>query len=275
MSGPVPLVAAAAVLGLIVGSFLNVVAHRLPRKSSLIRPGSACPECGHSLRAWENIPVISYLLLRGRCRECGARIPLHYPVTETVTGLASAVVAAVVGLGPVLLPALVFTWTLLALGRIDLDTQLLPNRLTLPLGALGLGLSLAVAWLPELAAAPERPVGLPGPLGSLLGIGLGYGLLFLAGGAYQLATGREGLGGGDLKLLGAMGAWIGPVATLLALFLAALGGSLIGGLLILLRRGDRHLAIPFGPFLAAGGWCLFLWKGAIIRWYFGLSGLSG
>ena len=268
-------VGATSLLGLVIGSFLNVVAHRLPRGDSLSHPGSACPRCGHRLRAWENIPLISYLLLRGRCRKCAGAIPVHYPLTEAVTGLASGVVAAMVGPEPLLAPALVFSWTLIALGRIDLDTQLLPNRLTLPLGALGLALSLTTIWVPWLAAAPHHPLGMPGPVGSLLGIAVGYGLLFLAGWTYFLVTGREGLGGGDLKLLGAMGAWIGPVATLLALFLAALGGSLIGGLLILLRGGDRHLAIPFGPFLAAGGWLLFLWKGTIIRWYFGLSGLSG
>jgi leader peptidase (prepilin peptidase)/N-methyltransferase len=266
-------IAAATVLGLIVGSFLNVVAHRLPRRLSVVRPPSACPHCGHRLRPWENIPVVSYLALRGRCRGCGAAIGLHYPLTEAATGAVSGLTAAAVGPTPFLLPALIFAWTLVVLTRIDLDLQLLPDRLTLPLAGLGLGLSLLGVWVPGLIGW-DGP-GLPPPLGSLLGFAVGYGLLFAAGWGYAKATGREGLGGGDLKLLGAVGAWVGPVAVLLALFLAALLGSLVGGLLILLRGGTRHLAIPFGPFLAAGGWALLLWKETLIRWYFGLSGLSG
>jgi leader peptidase (prepilin peptidase)/N-methyltransferase len=265
--------AGAGLLGLIVGSFLNVVAHRLPQGASLVRPPSACPQCGHRLRPWENVPVLSYLLLRGRCRGCGTPIAAHYPLTEAATGVLSALVGATVGLTPFLLPGLVFTWFLVALTRIDLDLQLLPDRLTWPLAGLGVLFSVAGLWLPGLNAA--NGPGLPGPVGSLLGFGVGYGLLFGAAWAYAAATGREGMGGGDLKLLGALGAWIGPVAVPLALFLAALMGSLIGGLLMLLRGGGRHLAIPFGPFLAAGGWVLLLWKETLIRWYFGLSGLSG
>lgn len=260
------------ILGLIVGSFLNVVAHRLPRRLSIVRPASACPRCGHPLAPWENIPVASYLVLRGRCRGCGAPIGFRYPLTEAATGLVSGLTAAAVGPSLFLIPALAFTWFLVVLTRIDLDLQLLPDRLTLPLAGLGLALSAAGLWLPALAGGTSP--GLPGPIGSLLGLAVGYGLLFGAGWAYAAATGREGLGGGDLKLLGALGAWTGPVAVLLALFLAALMGSLIGGFVMLLRGGDRHLAIPFGPFLAVGGWVLFLWKETLIRWYFGLSGLS-
>jgi len=272
-TGTAVIVTAVVILGLIVGSFLNVVAHRLPRDQSLVRPPSACPHCGNRIRPWHNIPVVSYLVLRGRCRSCGASIGRHYPLTEAATGLVSGVTAGTVGLTPFLLPALTFSWTLIALTRIDLDLQLLPDRLTLPLAGLGLGLSLLGLWVPGLIG--WHGPGLPPPLGSLLGFALGYGLLFAAGWAYAAATGREGLGGGDLKLLGALGAWVGPVAVLLALFVAALMGSLIGGLAILLRGGGRHLAIPFGPFLAAGGWILLLWKETVIQWYFGLSGLSG
>jgi leader peptidase (prepilin peptidase)/N-methyltransferase len=273
MSVTVLLAATGGLLGLIVGSFLNVVAHRLPHRVSLVHPPSACPQCGHRIRAWENIPLLSYLLLRGRCRDCGSPIPLHYPATEAFTGAATAVAALAAGPGWILLPALLWTWLLIALARIDLDTQLLPDRLTLPLGFLGLLFSAAALVTPVFVLGPGPAM--PSPLGSVLGAALGYGVLFLAAWGYYLATGREGLGGGDLKLLGAMGAWIGPVAVPLALFLAAVLGSLVGGVLILLRGGSRHLAIPFGPFLAAGGWVLFFWKDTIIRWYFGLSGLSG
>lgn len=269
------LIGGSGLLGLVVGSFLNVVAHRLPRGRSVVHPPSACPACGHRIRAWENIPLLSYTALRGRCRGCGARISPGYPLTELTAGLLSCVTAWVVGPVWLLGPALVLTWVLLVLARIDLELQLLPDRLTLTLGALGLVYASAVGFLPSALGDPTMAGAPPAPLASLLGGGLGYGLLFLAGWGYHRATGREGLGGGDLKLLGALGTWIGPVAVLLALFLAALMGSLIGGLLILLRGGDRHLAIPFGPFLAAGGWALFLWKDTIIRWYFGLSGSLG
>ncbi|MEF8794294.1 prepilin peptidase [Thiohalorhabdus sp.] len=273
MPETVILATAAAALGLIVGSFLNVVAHRLPRGQSLLYPPSACPHCGQRVRPWHNVPVASYLFLRGRCRNCGAPIGRHYPLTEAATGLISGITAGAIGLTPFLLPGLIFAWTLIALTRIDLDLQLLPDRLTLPLAGLGLALSVVGIWVPGLIG--WQGPGLPPPLGSLLGLALGYGLLFATGWAYAAATGREGLGGGDLKLLGALGAWVGPVAVVLALFVAALLGSLIGGLIILLRGGGRHLAIPFGPFLAAGGWALLLWKDTLIRWYFGLSGLSG
>jgi len=264
---------AGAVLGLLVGSFLNVVAHRLPTGASVVTPASACPQCGHRLRPWENIPLLSFLLLRGRCRGCGQPIPWHYPATEAITGVATAVAASVAGPGWMLLPALVWTWLLIALARIDLDTQLLPNRLTYPLGGLGLAFSSLALATPVLLQGPGPAM--PLPLDALLGAAVGYGLLFLAAWGYYLTTGREGMGGGDLKLLGAMGAWIGPVAVPLALFLAAVLGSLMGGALMLLRGEGRQLAIPFGPFLAAGGWALFFWKDAIIRWYIGLSGFSG
>lgn len=266
-------IAGATVLGLVVGSFLNVVAHRLPRGQSLIAPPSACPHCGHRLRPWENLPVISYLALRGHCRECGRRIAPAYPLTEAATAVLTGATAAAVGPAPALAPALVLAWWLIALARIDLDLRILPNRLTLSLAGVGLLLSLTGLGIPALS--PEIGPGMPGPVDSLLGLAVGYGLLFGAAWAYGRATGREGLGGGDLKLLGAQGAWLGPVAVLLALFLAALLGSVLGGLILLRRGGGRHLAIPFGPFLAAGGWVLFLWKAELIRWYFGLSGLSG
>ena len=268
-----PLAVGAALLGLVVGSFLNVVAHRLPRGLSLISPPSACPQCGHSIRPWENLPVVGYLLLGGRCRYCRQRISPTYPLTEAATAVLTATVAAVVGPSLFLAPALLFTWWLIALTRIDLDLQLLPDRLTLSLALLGLIFSLAGWWIPGLAG--ESGKGLGSPVESLLGIAVGYGILLGAAWAYGRATGQEGLGGGDLKLLGALGAWIGPVAALLALFLAALLGSVVGGLMLLLRGGGRRLAIPFGPFLAFGGWVLLLWKAELIRWYLALSGLSG
>ncbi len=263
----------AVLLGLVVGSFLNVVAHRLPRGQSLIAPPSACPQCGHTLRTWENVPLVSYLLLGGRCRTCGEPISLAYPLTEGSTAALSGATTLVIGPSLFLAPVLLFTWWLIVLARIDIAYRILPDRLTASLGLLGLVLSIAGLGWPDLAGKEEA--GLPGPLGSLFGMGVGYGLLFGVAWGYSRATGRQGLGGGDLKLLGALGAWLGPMAVLLALFLAALLGSLVGSLLFLLRGASRYLAIPFGPFLATSGWILLLWKAELIQGYLRLSGLSG
>ncbi len=243
-----------ALVGLVVGSFLNVVAHRLPRGESLVSPRSACPHCGRALPAWENLPVLSYLWLGGHCRGCALPIAPHYLLTEAGTAILSALTAWMLGPSGFLLAGLVLTWSLIALTRIDLEWQLLPDQITLPLAGLGLALNTTAGWVPFTQA--------------LLGGGLGFGFLYLVAWGYYGATGREGLGGGDLKLLGALGTWIGPTAVLLTLFLAALAGSLIGGLWAAWRGGGRHLALPFGPFLAAAGWVLFLWEERLVQWYF-------
>lgn len=263
-----------AVLGLIVGSFLNVVAHRLPEGGSLVHPPSACPGCGRGIRPWENIPIVSFFLLRGRCAGCGRGIGWSYPITEALAGVTTATAAVVAGPGAALGPALLLTWLLLALARIDWDRQILPNELNAGLAVSGALLSLAGLALPALAAGNGQAVGLPLPLDALAGGALGYGLLFAAAWGYARATGKEGMGGGDIKLLGALGIWVGPVGVPLALFLAAIGGTIIGGGILILRGRSRNVPIPFGPFLALGGWALFLWQEPIVRWYLQLSGIA-
>ncbi len=283
---PATLAGAAALLGLVVGSFLNVVILRLPvmlerrwradcrellaadgapapaeqSDFNLIRPGSTCPRCGHAIRPWENIPVLSWLLLRGRCSACHGRIPLRYPLVE----LASAALAALVAwrLGPhgSTLAALGLTWTLLALAVIDLDRQLLPDALTLPLLWAGLLVNL------DGALVPYRD--------SLLGAVAGYGVLWAVFHGFRLLTGKEGMGHGDFKLLAALGAWLGWQALPLIIVLASTLGALVGGGLILLRRHRQGVPIPFGPFLAAAGWIALLWGPQLTGAYLRYAGLA-
>lgn len=257
MNSPVPFLLGAAVLGVLVGSFLNVVAHRLPRGGSLVWPGSACPQCDTPIAPRDNVPVLSYLRLRGRCRSCGTTIGRAYPATELAASLLTVLAAARLGPSPELVAVLAATWLLIALARIDLDCFLLPNALT---GALALTGILAV-----LAG-----IG-PGIPNALAGGALGFGGLYGVGWIYARLTGREGLGGGDPKLLGALGLWLGADGVLLCLFLAAVAGSLIGGFVIALRRGGRHYALPFGPFLAGAGWVMLLWKEPVLHWYLAFS----
>ncbi|MDD2749122.1 A24 family peptidase [Acidithiobacillus sp.] len=249
--------------GLLIGSFLNVVVHRVPRRESIIRPSSHCPQCGHVLRAWENIPVLSWLLLRGRCHSCGSSISWRYPALELLTGIFSVVVAWQWGFRWSLIPALFFTWTLLALTLIDLETQLLPDRITKPGMLLGL--------LINASAFLGSGLALTTPLNALLGIVLGYGSLWLLATVYLKMTGRHGMGGGDLKLLGLIGAWLGWQAVFLTLFIAAISGGLVATVFLLRGKG-RDYAIPFGPYLALGGWLMLLWPGDIIHAYLHLLG---
>jgi leader peptidase (prepilin peptidase)/N-methyltransferase len=238
------------ILGLIVGSFLNVVVHRVPRRESIVTPGSHCPSCGHSLRPWENIPVISWVFLRGRCHGCGSGISWRYPALELLGGILALVVFSRVGLTLELLPALIFTWALLALTLIDLETCLLPDRITKPGIVVGLLLNGSAVFWPGLA--------LTTPLNALLGAVIGYGSLWLLSTGYSLVTGRHGMGGGDLKLLGMIGAWLGWQAVFMALMIATVSGGLVA-VVYLLRGKGRDYAIPFGPYLALGGWLMLLW----------------
>ncbi len=252
-----------ALLGLLIGSFLNVVVHRVPRRESIIQPASHCPYCGHVLRAWENIPVLSWVMLRGRCHGCSRAISWRYPALELLTGGFSLVVAWQWGFRWSLLPALIFTWSLLALTLIDLETQLLPDRITKPGMLLGLALNASAFFWPGLA--------LTTPLNALLGIVLGYGSLWLLATVYLKMTGRVGMGGGDLKLLGMIGAWLGWQAVFLTLFIAALSGGLVAIAFLLGGKG-RDYAIPFGPYLALGGWLMLVWPSAIVNGYLHLLG---
>lgn len=277
----------ALLLGLIVGSFLNVVILRLPRRMHaelaeacadlrdeqaepppnrwfgldyLITPASTCPHCGHAIRAWENIPVLSYLLLRGRCSNCQARISVRYPLVEALTGLLSLGVVLHFGATPAALAALVLLWGLVALTVIDLDEQLLPDQLTLPLLWLGLLVNIDGLFT-DLTSA-------------VIGAAAGYLSLWLVFQVFRLITGREGMGYGDFKLLAVFGAFLGWQMLPLVILLSSLIGAIVGIGLVVLRGRDRQIPIPFGPYLAVAGFVALLWGEQINRGYLQLAGLA-
>ena len=278
------------ILGLLVGSFANVVILRLPvmmkrqwqeqcaslsapdtaeknteletdrqAKFNLAYPPSHCPKCSHRIRAWENIPVISYLVLRGRCSGCGQPIPLRYPVTEAACGVLSVIVAWHFGFGWQAAAALILTWGLLILSVIDIDHQLLPDSITLPLLWLGLILSLFDVFVDSHAA--------------ILGAAIGYLSLWMVFHIFRLLTGKEGMGFGDFKLLAVFGAWLGWQHLLTVILLSSLVGACVGILMITLRGHDRQIPIPFGPYLATAGWVTLLWGNAILAAYMNWAGI--
>lgn len=254
MSQEVLLVIGFAWLGLSVGSFLNVCIHRLPRGASVVRPPSACPGCGYRLRWYDNLPVLSYLWLRGRCRQCGAGISLRYPVIEVVTMLVFLLHLYVFGWTVLMGVRLVFACAMIVLFAIDLEHQLLPNAITLPGIVAGLAVSLVVP---------------PGVRDALLGAILGGGVLWLIGEAYYRYAGQEGMGGGDVKMLAMIGAFLGWKLVLVTLVLSSFAGSLIGMLVIALRRGGMKHALPYGTFLAIGAVVASLVGEQIVAWYLG------
>ncbi|HEY4644757.1 MAG TPA: A24 family peptidase [Steroidobacteraceae bacterium] len=306
-SSPVLLAGIAFLLGLVIGSFLNVVIYRLPimmdrdwrrqcaelaaeadghaagsktpasaqlqrdaaaRPFNLVVPRSSCPACKAQIRAWHNIPILSYALLRGRCAACGARISLRYPVVELLTGVLSAVITWHFGFTWEAAAALVFTWSLIALSGIDLDHQLLPDSITLPLLWLGLLSSLGEPSVSGFSVPVD-------PRSSIIGAAVGYLSLWSVFHAFKLLTGKEGMGYGDFKLFAVFGAWFGWQMLLLIILLAAFTGAVAGIALIALRRHGREVPIPFGPYLAAAGWIALLWGPQLIERYLHLSGLRG
>jgi leader peptidase (prepilin peptidase)/N-methyltransferase len=264
-----------AVLGLMVGSFLNVVIHRLPKmmelgwqqqcaelrgeqpaetpRYNLVVPGSACPHCGHKIGALENIPVISYLLLRGKCKDCGARISPRYPIIEAVSGVLSAYAAWHFGFGWAAAGALLLVWALLALTAIDFDTQLLPDDITLPLLWIGLLLN-SFGTYTNLHSA-------------VLGAIFGYLSLWSVYWLFKLATGKEGMGYGDFKLLAALGAWLGWQMLPLIILSSSFVGAAVGIALIVATRHGRNIPIPFGPYLAGGGLIALFWGQTLTQGY--------
>ena len=279
------------VFGLLVGSFLNVVIYRLPimldrqwraqcaelaghdphattvaagaaEPFNLVVPRSACPACKAPITALQNIPLVSWLALRGRCARCGAPIPVRYPLVELLTGLLSAWVAARFGFGPGALGALALTWFLIALACIDIDTQLLPDSLTLPLLWLGLTLSLF---------GPAGGTGIPVDLRSgVIGALAGYLSLWSVYHLFRLITGKEGMGYGDFKLFAALGAWLGWQMLLPVILIAAVAGAVVGIAVLAVRRQSRATPIPFGPFLAAAGWLVLMFGQGLVGRYFAL-----
>ena len=295
MFSPVLDAALAGVLGLLVGSFLNVVIHRLPimmerewqaqaeeilganayepprlesttpAPYNLVIPRSACPKCGAQITALQNIPVVSYLVLGGACANCGTRISIRYPLIELLTGVLSAAVAWKFGVSWYCGAALVLTWALVALSAIDFDHQLLPDDITLPLLWIGLLLSLA----------PTIPAfGLPVSSGdSILGAIAGYVSLWSVYKLFKGLTGKEGMGYGDFKLFAALGAWFGWQMLLVIILLSASAGAVVGVALVMLRGRDRNIPIPFGPYLAVAGWIALMWGDRLIDAYLRVSGL--
>lgn len=273
----------AVILGLMVGSFLNVVVYRLPLMMerqwrsqcaelleqadpdadrpalTLWGPRSQCPRCGHLIAAKENIPLLSYLLQRGRCAHCNAPISAQYPVVETLSGLLAGVVAWRFGFGWPAAAALVFTWILLAASVIDFRQQLLPDDLVLPLLWLGL-LAALFGWFAPLPDA-------------VIGAMAGYLSLWSVYQLFRLLTGKEGMGYGDFKLLAALGAWTGWQYLVTIVLLSSLVGAVFGLALMAFRGRDRQIPMPFGPFLATAGWIALLWGEPINRAYLNWLGL--
>ena len=279
------LAAVCGLVGLLVGSFLNVVVHRLPKmlerswdgqaadllderklpdaakqlraahgdRYNLVVPASTCPHCGHKIKAYENIPIASYLFLRGRCSSCKAPISMRYPIVEAISGVMAAYIGWRFGFTLVMVGALIFAWSLIALTAIDIDTQLLPDDITLPLLWLGLLVNLNTGFTPLSSA--------------VVGALAGYLSLWSVYWLFKLITGKEGMGYGDFKLLAALGAWLGWKMLPIVILLSSLVGAIVGITLIVFTRHGRSTPIPFGPYLAAAGLIALFWGETINRTY--------
>jgi leader peptidase (prepilin peptidase)/N-methyltransferase len=244
----------AFILGTIMGSFGNVLIHRLPLGLSIVSPGSSCPSCGAAIRWFDNVPIISYFLLRARCRGCGARISPRYPLVELASGLLFAAVFYRFGLHFASAVLAMFMWALLVITFIDLDHRIIPDVISLPGTALGLACSLYP--------------GFPRPLDSLIGVAAGAGSLFIILYAYEKIMGEEGMGLGDVKLLAMIGAFLGWQALPITIMLSSLTGSLVGvGYALLKGESVRKFPVPFGPFLALGALVHLFFGAEILTWY--------
>jgi len=248
------LVFASGLFGLLFGSFSNVCVHRIPLRISIVSPRSRCPVCEHEIAWYDNIPLVSWLMLSGKCRNCRAPISMRYPILELLMGLSWAGLAWKFGWSPVLIQALVMISLLWILTLIDLETGLLPNLLTFPGIAAGLLFSFWGGYLQD----------------AIIGAVAGYGLFWLVAKLFLLFTGREGMGHGDFKLLAMLGAFMGWQALPFVIFASSLTGAVVGSVFILLTRRKMRAEIPFGPYLAAAGVAWFLWGGEILQWYAGL-----
>lgn len=282
-ASPVAFIVACLILGLLVGSFLNVLIHRLPKmmlrdwqtqarevlelpdepaptRYNLILPHSSCPHCEHRIRPWENLPVISWLLLKGRCSSCQAPISKRYPLVELACGVLSACIAWHFGFGWQSAAMLVLAWGLLAMSLIDADHQLLPDSLVLPL----LWLGLIVNSFGLFATLSD----------ALWGAVAGYLSLWTVFWLFKLLTGKEGMGYGDFKLLAMLGAWGGWQILPLTILLSSVVGAVLGIILLRMRRHEVGTPMPFGPYLAIAGWIALLWGGQITDSYLQFAGFK-
>jgi leader peptidase (prepilin peptidase)/N-methyltransferase len=247
------LYALAFLLGAVIGSFLNVCVWRVPRGESIVSPGSRCPNCHGAIRWRDNIPLISYLLLRGHCRACGGAISARYPAVEALTGVMLVVLLYRFGLSPALGVYTALVAALIVVSFIDWDQQIIPDVISLP----GIVLGLVVSALGQ------------GPplLDSIIGVLVGGGILYAVAVGYRVLTGREGMGGGDIKLLAMMGAFLGWRGVLVTLIIGSFTGAVVGVSLIVARRTESRIPIPFGPFLALGAVCALVFGDQLIEWY--------
>ena len=250
------LVLAVFVVGTIVGSFLNVCISRMPTGESIISPASHCPTCQQSIRPYDNIPILSYLLLRGRCRTCGVGISSRYPVIEVFTGGVAVANFQSFGWSPEFLMSFAFLCALIVISVIDLDYQIIPDAISLP--------GIMVGFLAAVA------LGEPTWQASLVGIALGGGVLWAVAAGYQWLTGREGMGGGDIKLLAMIGAFLGWQGVPVTLLIASVTGTIVGGSMILLQGRSHRTPIPFGPFLALGAACFLFFGETLVTGYLAL-----
>jgi len=276
-------IALITILGLVVGSFLNVVIHRVPKmlqndwqrdccdlleldnKDSagtynLLKPDSHCPKCKSPIKPWQNIPIVSYLFLQGRCQQCKDPISIRYPIVELCTGLLCGYIAYLYGYSEQTVAALFLTWALVSLTMIDVDHQLLPDNITLPLLWLGILINSQGVFT-DLSS-------------SVFGAMAGYGILWSVFWLFKILTGKEGMGYGDFKLLAALGAWMGWQALPLIIIMSSLVGAVIGIAGILIQGRDKNVPIPFGPYLAIAGWIALIWGDTITQQYLQFAGLQ-
>jgi leader peptidase (prepilin peptidase)/N-methyltransferase len=262
--------------GLVVGSFLNVCIHRLPRHESVVRPRSRCPQCGQAIAAYDNIPLVSYLLLRGRCRHCRAPISPLYFCVELATGLLAVYLYSLFGLTAAFAKAATLGAGLLVLTVTDWQERLLPDRVTFPGMAAGLVFSQIVPiedgmgrFFTRLLGLDAIPVRLDSLLDSLIGAGLGAGLLYLLGEVYFRLRGREGMGFGDVKMMAMVGFFLGPQLALLTIFLGSAAGSVLGLAFIAASGKSSVYELPFGSFLGMAALVAAIWGKALLAWYLG------
>jgi leader peptidase (prepilin peptidase)/N-methyltransferase len=253
---PIPPIVVFTLFGLMVGSFLNVCIYRLPRRESIVFPASRCTACGEEIRWYQNIPVVSWLLLRGKCASCGERISIVYPLVELLTGALFAAHVAIFGLELLLVPRLIFASGLIVLAFIDLRHRILPNPITLGGTVVGFLFSLFLS---------------PGWLSSLIGVLIGGGLLFAIGEIYMKLRGIEGMGMGDVKMLAMIGAFLGWPGVLVTLVLSSMSGAIVGIILLVSQKGDMKYQLPFGTFLAVAALVASLYGDALVTWYLSLT----